>query len=468
MDVPKPKTNHPHESTWDDHGNTKWTYVSDEAKQRIGFFLRRRLGGRNLDIGGGWYLHYPNSAVVDLSSVCLANNPAQEKVQFDLDELHNGKRLPFPDYSFDSATMISTWQYLEHPDALLDELKRVLKPGAEVYVINGQNAGREGCILGIGNTKGIAEHLQTKGFDTLIEHIPFGNDTLTFQSVCFSIPERDLFGSVSEVRDKAKRKRADERIVREPEIFEDDFINYELGIRRGLLAKLNPYPVTAYSQDFLARTEEFGKALKRAGIDAVIYAEHTPEVEVDMLLPNQHSSCFLALFDRFSGVDKYVEQRREQDDLIQTLSIAHGVFFPTNTSDLNMGSKEDLLRNCKEFDLDERNAECSLRTYADFVASVGMTSGTRRLQAQVQSILRKRASNFDEVVRRQKAFGYNMLTAQFKQERSIADLLLIKQRVERGEIPSVGQKNLDYQTYLHLMERWIRVNDCETSMGDFD
>jgi len=127
FEVPKPRTKNPHESTWDFHGSYQWTYFGDEVKQRINFFLEQRLHGRNIDVGGGWYLSYPNSTVVDLSSVCLAHNPAKDKLQFDLDELGESRNLPFSENSFDSATLISTWQYLRHPLAVIRELERILR-----------------------------------------------------------------------------------------------------------------------------------------------------------------------------------------------------------------------------------------------------------------------------------------------------------------------------------------------------
>src|SRR5687768_16103224 len=107
--------------TWDHHGSYRWSYFGEENKSRISHFLGKRLSGRNLDIGGGWYLYYSNSVVVDLSPVCLASNPAQEKLQFDIEQLAQGKKLPYPDHSFDSATLVSVWQYVKNADALIKE-----------------------------------------------------------------------------------------------------------------------------------------------------------------------------------------------------------------------------------------------------------------------------------------------------------------------------------------------------------
>lgn len=79
---------------------------------------------------------HPGSTVVDISPKALEYNPANEKIEFDLDDIQLGRKLPFPDHSFDHATMISVYQYLKGGKKFRDELMRVLKPGAELYIIN--------------------------------------------------------------------------------------------------------------------------------------------------------------------------------------------------------------------------------------------------------------------------------------------------------------------------------------------
>jgi ubiquinone/menaquinone biosynthesis C-methylase UbiE len=53
-----------------------------------------------------------------------------------MDSIANGNKLPFPDNSFDHATMVSVFQYIKHRKKATQELMRVLKPGAEIYIIN--------------------------------------------------------------------------------------------------------------------------------------------------------------------------------------------------------------------------------------------------------------------------------------------------------------------------------------------
>lgn len=112
----------------DNHSSGQWVYFAEEIKQRICFFLSDKLFGKNLELGGGWYLSHPHSTVVDISPKALAYNPAKEKVEFDLDSITDGNKLPFPDHSFDHATMVSVYQYLRESQAFKDEIMRVLKP----------------------------------------------------------------------------------------------------------------------------------------------------------------------------------------------------------------------------------------------------------------------------------------------------------------------------------------------------
>ena len=97
----------------DGHSSYQWVYFAEEIKQRISYFLSDKLFGKNLDIGGGRYLTHPRSTVVDISPKALEYNPAKEKVEFDIDMINQGVQLPFPDKSFDHATMISVYQYIK-------------------------------------------------------------------------------------------------------------------------------------------------------------------------------------------------------------------------------------------------------------------------------------------------------------------------------------------------------------------
>ena len=456
--IPNPRTQNPHESTWDHHGSSQWTYFSDEVKQRINFFLSKRLHGRNIDIGGGWYLSYPNSTVVDLSSVCLTNNPAKEKLQFDLDQLGDGRRLPYNAHSFDSATLISAWQYLKYPLAVTKELKRVLKLGAEIYIINGQGSGLEECICGHTQSEEIQKFFQKQGYDALTESIPFGGDVREFQSVCVAMPDKDLFGDApSRIRSKERRIRENEEVCQSPSKFQDAFAEWELRKRTELLSKISTFPITRYSQEYLERVERFSQEYhEQTGGVPLIFAEHTIEPEVSMLTPD-YRFLFATMF--LMGKEKAVDRwKGPADELLKKYGL--GVSRYCNYFDFE--TTQRLLEHCDKFKVARgdywgraSDNESELRKYADFISAIGMTSFTRELQTQINQRLKLIVKDLDERIEKQRAFGFHMATFESKQERKIDRLIDAKARIESNKVEVVGEGNLNYMPYIQRMRSFL-------------
>lgn len=50
------------------------------------------------------------------------------------------ERLPFPDDTFDVVTCLESLEFMERPDAVLDEMARVLRPGGRLVVTNRRTA----------------------------------------------------------------------------------------------------------------------------------------------------------------------------------------------------------------------------------------------------------------------------------------------------------------------------------------
>lgn len=459
LEVPNPKTYNLHESTWDHYGNYQWTYFSDEVKQRINFFLSRMLHGKNIDVGGGWYLSYPNSTVVDLSSVCLAHNPAKEKFQFDLDELGNSRHLPYNDSSFNSATLISSWQYLKYPIAVTKELERILKLGAEIYIINGQGAGLEKCVVGDCNSEKIQRFFQEQGYDTLIESIPsFGRDVQEFKSVCVAMPDRDLFGDTSsKIKNKEMRIRKNEELGRDPSIFQNAFADWELKERINLLSRISIFPITKYSQEYLERVESFSQEYhKQTGGVPIIFVEHTIDTEL-LMLTQDYKHLFRKFF--LMGEEESVEGR----DILEELLKKQGLSFSRHCNYFDFGTVQKLLKYCEDFEIrkerlyggEANENEAELRRYADFISAIGMNSFTRDLQTQIYQRLKLRVKNLDEQIERQKAFGFHMVTLENKQERRINELVQIKERIKAEGIETVGEGKLDYYPYITRMREII-------------
>jgi phosphatidylethanolamine/phosphatidyl-N-methylethanolamine N-methyltransferase len=105
-----------------------------------------RIGGRILEVGVGTGISLPDySKTSRLVGVDLSE-PMLRKAQKRVSELGlrnveglalmDAERLAFPDDSFDVIVAQHVITTVPHPDATLDELARVLKPGGEIVLIN--------------------------------------------------------------------------------------------------------------------------------------------------------------------------------------------------------------------------------------------------------------------------------------------------------------------------------------------
>lgn len=461
LKVPEPKTKNQHETTWDGHGSYQWTYFADEIKQRIEYFLTQRLHGNNIEVGGGWYLSYPDSVVVDLSSVCLESNPAKDKFQFDLDTIGEGNQLPYKDNSFNSATLISAWQYLQHPREVLGELERILRPGSEIYLINGQGAGLKECIVGASKTESLEQFFQGLGYDTLVEHIPDLNGGVReFQSVCVAMPERDLFGeAISRIKNKEERQKQDEEVCQDSSIFMNAYRDWEIRNQVSRLAKLSTFPVTKFSQEYLERIESFSQEYSQeTGGIPLVFVEHGFEPELAMMLPDNkffRGAIFLM------GVDAPVTNGLEGPE--DAILNKHDLGFCRHVNYFKYPTKNSLLKACESFRLEPENRwkgilgnETELEKFADFIASLGLNSFTQQLQSQMYERLQPNVEDLEKRIQKQKGFGFYRATHAHKQKRNIDELLKKKARIESENIPVIETRKLDYWSLIPEMRKFVR------------
>lgn len=450
------KTKNPHESTWDHHGGYQWTYFAEEIKQRISFFLSERLHGKNIDLGGGWYLSYHNSTVVDLSSVCLDYNPAQEKLHFDLDELAKGKKLPYPDNSFDSATLISVWQYLKHPKVVVTELKRLLVPGGEIYIINGQSGGLEECMHRSGRYEKIQKFFQNLGYDTLIEDIPSSEGEIgEFKSVCAALPQINIFGEiVSEIKNKVGRFQKNQEICNDPSRFLQVYQNYELSNVLKHLFRLSTFPITQYSQDYLGKVEAFSQKFhQKTGFIPLIFAEHTTLPELLMLMP-EYKHYFGTMF--IMGKNKEADNYHTPTDLLQKYNLS----FVHHCNYFDQQTITQLLRECRHFKPDRGDIfsvgnSNEQRKYIAFIAALALNSFTTHLQKRMYELLKPRIANLDKQIVKQKAYAYHLATNEDKQKRRIGELIRVKQQINDQQILTVGWENIDIPNLFPYLSEFI-------------
>jgi len=105
-----------------------------------------RIGGRILEVGVGTGISLPHYARTSRIVGVDLSEPMLRKAQRRVAELGlrnveglvlmDAERLAFPDASFDVIVAQHVITTVPHPEATLDELVRVLKPGGEIVLIS--------------------------------------------------------------------------------------------------------------------------------------------------------------------------------------------------------------------------------------------------------------------------------------------------------------------------------------------
>ncbi len=96
------------------------------------------VGGRSLDLMCGAMSHLPEDATfqefigIDVNKAALQANPAL--TSFKEQDLNQDTSLPFDDASFDGALLCDGMAYLTKPQQVLEEIRRILRPGAPLII----------------------------------------------------------------------------------------------------------------------------------------------------------------------------------------------------------------------------------------------------------------------------------------------------------------------------------------------
>lgn len=132
---------------------SRWAPVYDrvfgkvfDAGRRAAVEVINRRSGRLLEVGVGTGLTLPRYGShlsvtgIDLSPEMLAvarKRVADEKIATVEALLEmDATRLGFPDESFDTVAVMYTITVVPHPDAVMAEVARVLKPGGEAIIVS--------------------------------------------------------------------------------------------------------------------------------------------------------------------------------------------------------------------------------------------------------------------------------------------------------------------------------------------
>jgi len=115
-------------------------HLDGAFRARLTALYRERLqaGASVLDLMSSWVSHLPDEQTFaevighGLNGAELAANPRLTRHW--LQNLNEDQTLPLATASVDAALIVAGWQYLQQPEAVAVELRRVLRPGGQLIV----------------------------------------------------------------------------------------------------------------------------------------------------------------------------------------------------------------------------------------------------------------------------------------------------------------------------------------------
>ncbi|MFP4338153.1 MAG: class I SAM-dependent methyltransferase [Halothece sp.] len=120
------------------------THVDDSFLDELTNLYRERLkpNTRILDMMSSWVSHLPDELKFShveghgMNEEELARNPRLD--HYVVQNLNEKTKLPFSDEEFDAVLNAVSIQYLQYPEAVFQEIYRILKPGG-VFIISFSN-----------------------------------------------------------------------------------------------------------------------------------------------------------------------------------------------------------------------------------------------------------------------------------------------------------------------------------------
>jgi len=119
--------------------------------------INRRRGLRVLEVGVGTGLslpdYHPDNTIVGIDAseemLRLAHERVAKKGLKNIESLveMDAQKMTFEDASFDVVVAMYVMTVVEDPKAVMDELKRVCKPGGDIYIVNHFSAEKAGVRL---------------------------------------------------------------------------------------------------------------------------------------------------------------------------------------------------------------------------------------------------------------------------------------------------------------------------------
>ena len=109
-------------------------------RARLTALYRERIpaGAVVLDLMSSWVSHLPDDVSYaevighGLNARELQANPRLDR--FWVQNLNTNQTLPLDDQSVDAALIVAGWQYLQQPEAIATDLRRLIRPGGQLIV----------------------------------------------------------------------------------------------------------------------------------------------------------------------------------------------------------------------------------------------------------------------------------------------------------------------------------------------
>ncbi|HYX31497.1 MAG TPA: class I SAM-dependent methyltransferase [Oligoflexus sp.] len=95
---------------------------------------RHHIKGHTLDFGCGAKPYKDIFTTTQYVGLDIQMNPGHDHSQEQIDVFYDGKTIPFPDATFDSVFSSDVFEHVFELDGILDEIHRVMKPGAKILI----------------------------------------------------------------------------------------------------------------------------------------------------------------------------------------------------------------------------------------------------------------------------------------------------------------------------------------------
>ncbi len=115
-------------------------HLDDGFRTRLTNLYRERISEKAivLDLMSSWVSHLPKElSYQKVIGHGLNSAELQENKRLDsywIQDLNNNQTLPLKDSSVDVCLMVAAWQYLQYPEKIAFELRRIIKPGGHLII----------------------------------------------------------------------------------------------------------------------------------------------------------------------------------------------------------------------------------------------------------------------------------------------------------------------------------------------